>query len=181
MPLLVLALTGSPVMMALIFSVGYGAEFLVAVFGGHFVDKYNRRKLLMVISASEAAIMLAAGGFGISFQLPVWSVLVVAGLIDMLVRLYLIADNAALPQVVTHDQLPKANGMLQAWSSVAQAIGPALAGFAFGVTNPNFVLLMTGLIHLMLLILVSRVPWERFDNDEDNLEAKTILRNTIEG
>jgi MFS family permease len=181
MPLLVLALTGSPVMMAIMFSVGYGAEFLVAVFGGHFVDKYNRRKLLMVISASEAAIMLAAGGFGISFRLPVWSILVVAGLIDMLVRLYLIADNAALPQVVTQNQLPKANGILQAWSSAAQAIGPALAGIAIGATNPSFVLLITGLIHLMLLVLVSRVPWEQFGNDEDILEEKTIIRNTIEG
>lgn len=181
MPLLVLALTGSPVMMAIMFSIGYGAEFLVAIFGGYFVDKYDRRKLLMVLSAGEAAIMMTAGGIGICARLPVWSVFIVAGLIDMLVRLYLIADNAALPQVVTEDQLPKVNGTLQAWSSAAQAIGPALAGFAIGATNPSFVLLITGLISLILLILVSRVSWERFSNDEDLLEPRTIIRNTIEG
>jgi MFS family permease len=50
-PLLVLQITGSPIVMAAVFVVGYAMEIIVGIIGGVIVDRVNRRKLLIGINA----------------------------------------------------------------------------------------------------------------------------------
>ncbi|WP_179276392.1 MFS transporter [Rhodococcus sp. 06-235-1A] len=158
-PLLVLQITGSPVIMAAVFVVGYCMEIIVGIVGGVIVDRINRRTLLICIAALQAAVMLGCALLDIATgALPLWALFVTAAAIDFLVRLYLVADAAALPQVVGSAALPRANGLMQSMLSTTQVAGPLIGGLALEWIDLRGALLLTTVVYVALAIFVGRIP-----------------------
>jgi MFS family permease len=159
MPLLVLKLTGSAVLMSVMFGLGFVAELLVSMFGGTFIDRMDRRKLLITVAAAE---VLTMGVAGTAYSLDVLSVPALIGLafvIDGLVRLSITADSSILPQLVDREQVPRASGRLQMALSTAQALGPAMAGACVVLAGLGGTLWITAGAFLPLLGLVFLVKW----------------------
>jgi len=159
MPLLVLQLTGSATLMALMFALGYAAEFLVSVFGGSIIDRSDRRRMLITVAAAELTAMSGAGTAYALGAMNVPLLIALAFVIDGLVRLSLIADSSVLPQLVDREQLPRATGRLQMALSTAQACGPAAAGACIALTGLGGSLWITAAAFLPLLWLVCLVQW----------------------
>jgi MFS family permease len=179
MPLLILQITGSAFMMAMMFAVGYGAEFLVAIVGGTIVDRLSRRYLLTMIIVFECAILAGAAALAQARLIDGWGVVAVAALFDFAVQLYLVADVAALPTVVSRSALPKANGFLQMSKSTAQTAGPLLAGIAIFLGNISVTLALTALFLVPLVPLLRRVTWPA-DAERNELPG-TIVSQMREG
>lgn len=158
MPLLVLAITGSPVLMGVVFAAGFASEFVVCLIGGSIVDRVSRRQLLLTVTLCEVAVMCATGALAVTGSLTTPLVVAAAAAIDFLVRLYLVADVAALPRVVERTDLPRANGLLQASVSVAQAIGPVAAGVVVTAAHVGGALFATAGVFAVLFLILTRIP-----------------------
>ncbi|KKB34125.1 MFS transporter [Bacillus thermotolerans] len=181
MPLLILHITGSPILMGLMYIVGEAAEFLVYLFGGAIVDSINRKKLLIVIAILQAtfiSLLPIAEGVG---QLNIILLFIVAFIIDICVSLYGIADISIIPQIVDKKELPEANGIMQVSLSTAQAIGPAVSGLIIAALGLFTSVWVNTFVFILLLTTFTLIKSYKDDTPDEKITPKLILNNSIEG
>lgn len=132
LPLLVLASTGSVAKMGLVTalnSVGVAAASISANF---FIDRLERRRLMILCDIGRAFFYLS---IPVSWWLlgnSIVPVCIAAAGAAYLGTLFVITSTAAIPSLVSNEQLMQANGRLQATIGVAFILGPMLAGLASG-------------------------------------------------
>jgi MFS family permease len=134
-PLLVLALTGSPVQAGLVGSASLLAQGVFGLPAGALVDRWNRRRLMIACEAVRAA---AAGTLVVAI-LTGWAsvpLIVVVGVVSSAAGvLFGPAQTAALRHLVPTVQLPRASARIEARSYAAELAGPPLGGALFAVTR----------------------------------------------
>jgi MFS family permease len=158
-PLLVLAVTGSPAMTGLVLGVEATAQVLVGVPGGALVDRWNRKKLMLIAEATQA-LAVASLVFALWLDVPsVLHMVVVAALMGVCNALFGPAESASLVRIVPQEQLSSALAMNSARGSVGQLSGTALGGFLFAVGRlvPFAFNVLTHTISFVALLFV-RVP-----------------------
>jgi MFS family permease len=127
-PVVVLAATGSPSKAGAVGSVLAGTAFFLRLPAGVFVDRWNRRTILLVcdlgraVNAGVFALALAAG----HFYYP--QVLLVAFVEATLGVLFGPAESAAVRRVVSPDQVREAVAANQSRGAVPGVLGPPLGG-----------------------------------------------------
>ncbi len=135
LPLLVFKLTDSPVNLALTIATSVIPYLLFGLAIGAFVDRVNRKRLMIVADIGRACIIASIpllASFGL---LSVWWVYGIALLSSTLSMAFDAANFAAIPSLVKQEKLVTANGRIQASYSTASVAGPLLAGLLL-VTLP---------------------------------------------
>ncbi|GAB3415511.1 MFS transporter [Flindersiella endophytica] len=134
-PLLVLALTGSPVQAGLVGTVSLGASALFGLPAGALVDRWNRRRVMIgcEIVRALAVITLVIALLAGRASLPL--ILVTAAVSGAAGALFGPAQSAALRHIVPTAQLPTASARNEARSYAAELAGPPLGGALFGLTR----------------------------------------------
>lgn len=124
----VLRTTGSTTLFAVTFIAAAVPAILVSPFAGALVDRWNRRRIMIicdVLSAASMAILAILLGTG---HLAVWHIYIVVGATSLLDSFRSPAFSASVPLIATRDQLPRANALVQTGAAAAAIIGPLLAG-----------------------------------------------------
>ena len=127
-PLIVLGATGSPTKAGVVASVLTATTFLLRVPAGALVDRWNRKRILVVCDLGRA---LAAGAFALTLALGHFSfllVLVVAFLEGAFGVLFGPAEAAAVRRVVAPAQVRDAVAKNQSRMQIAGVAGPPLGG-----------------------------------------------------
>ncbi|MFE7575974.1 MFS transporter [Streptomyces sp. NPDC057521] len=132
-PLLVLSRGGSAASISGVAAVLAGARTLVSLPAGALADRVNRKRLMVVAQGVRTAAMLSVAVAVLLGNCPLWQVLLVAVVEGAAAGVFVPAEHAALPQVVPEDQLSQALARNAARPFAALLIGPALAGFTFGL------------------------------------------------
>jgi MFS family permease len=135
MPLLVLALTGSPAKAGILGLARSLAYPLTPLPAGVLVDRWDRRRVMIGCAAGRA---LAMGSIAVMLAIarpPFWQLLVVAFLNSMLWSVSMIAERGLLPAVVPAEALSDAVALNEARQSMAAIGGPALGGALFGIAR----------------------------------------------
>ncbi|MDQ2942985.1 MAG: MFS transporter [Candidatus Dormibacteraeota bacterium] len=134
-PLLVLALTHSPAKAGL---VGFAQTLPFLLFylpAGALVDRWNRKRVMLVADAARA---FALGSIALALALD-WLTLVqiavVAFLEGSMFVFFQLSESAALPHVVSKEQLPTALAQNQAREQGADLAGQPLGGLLFGISH----------------------------------------------
>jgi predicted MFS family arabinose efflux permease len=134
-PLLVLAMTKSPVKAGLTGFFGmvpYGLSYLPA---GVLVDRWDRKRLMILcdmVQAGAFASIPAAYAFGRLTVGHVWAVTFVEGVGFVFFSL---AEFAAIPNMVDRTQLPAATAQNEARLRGAALAGQPLGGLLFGLSS----------------------------------------------
>jgi MFS family permease len=135
LPLLVLALTGSPVKAGLVGfarSLGYGVSPLPA---GVITDRLDRRRVMIVCAAARA---LAMASVPVSLALgtaPLVQLMCVAFLDAALTTVSMISERGLLAGLVPEEALGDAVALNEARTSIAVVGGPPLGGALFSVSR----------------------------------------------
>jgi Na+/melibiose symporter-like transporter len=126
---LVIDLTHSDLAAALVFVAQTLPAFLMAPIAGPAADRFDRRRLMIVVSVCQvgAALLFLLIGPGTA-----WLAFVAQGSIAALAAFFQPASQAALPNLVDPDDLPTATVMMSATWGAMLAVGAAL-GAAFTV------------------------------------------------
>ncbi len=131
-PLLVLAITESPVIVGWVSALRILPYLLLSLPVGALIDRWNRRRVMLVCDIGRA---VAVG----SLPLAMWAgaltmpqIYVVAVIEGTLLVFFNIAETAALPRVVPAGQLPQAAAQNQVGFAGAAIAGPALGTWLFG-------------------------------------------------
>ncbi|MCX5208769.1 MFS transporter [Kitasatospora sp. NBC_00240] len=132
-PLLLLAHGGSAAAVSGAAAVLAGARALVSLPAGALADRTDRKRVMVVAQGVRTVAMLGVAGAVLLGRCPLWLVLLVAAVEGAAAGIFVPAENAALPQVVPESLLPQALARNAARPFAALLIGPALAGFTFGL------------------------------------------------
>ncbi|MFC7330894.1 MFS transporter [Marinactinospora rubrisoli] len=148
--------TGSPLLSALTFAVGFVPHLLGAVFLSALTDRFPVRGLLVVTQGGAAVITAAMAVPGVPIPVLL-GLLAVSGAIA---PVYQGARSATLPDILTPAGFPLGRSLLR---MVAQ--GSQIAGFAFGgvllLAIPPSVALLIGAGALLLSALLLQVRTRR--------------------
>ncbi|MGF1426684.1 MFS transporter [Kitasatospora sp. LaBMicrA B282] len=134
-PLLVLALTGSPVLAGLIGTVRAVPRWLFGLHAGLIADRFDRRRLMLTcdlvsfVAVGSIVVGLATGVLGY------WQIIVVALVEGTAAILFTPAEVGTLRHIVPAGQLRTATATNEAREYGAMLAGPSIGGALFAATR----------------------------------------------
>jgi predicted MFS family arabinose efflux permease len=125
---LVFASTGSALDVAFLGTAWLAAGILFSVFGGTLVDRYDRRRLMIVADVARAlamsivVVVLEVHGFDLGTVLAAYFV------VGAFTTVFNPAEQAIVPALVEVPLVADANGLVRSSRSAAQFVGTAIGG-----------------------------------------------------
>jgi MFS family permease len=133
LPLLILAMTGSPAAAGIAGALSMLPYPLFGLFAGALVDRWDRKRVMIWCDVGRA-LLYASIPVALAFNvLTIWQLYINAFLEGVLFVFFNVAEIAALPKVVPKAQLPNAAAQNQATFAVAGILGPAIGTFLYQV------------------------------------------------
>ncbi|KPV42178.1 MFS transporter [Alicyclobacillus ferrooxydans] len=137
----VLLLGASPMTMSLIRLAAFLPVSLVGLFVGVWVDRLQRRPLMIFADVSRAVLLATIPVSAFFHNLHIWLLIVVSAVTGLLTLLFDVSYQAYVPWLVDRDHVQEGNTKLGITSSAAEVIGPGLTGFLVqGLTAPIAIL-----------------------------------------
>jgi MFS family permease len=130
-PLLILALTNSPLQAGIISGLRLVPYLVLGLLAGAWVDRLDRKRL-MIYGDLIRALVLGSIPFAYSIGRLTIIQLYIATLIEgSLYVFFNVAEISCLPHIVSKEQMPTALGQDQASEGAANLIGPSIGGLLF--------------------------------------------------
>src|SRR5919206_3090409 len=133
LPLLVFKLTGSALNLGLATAATFLPYLLFGLPIGAWVDRVDRKRLMIGTDVLRALIIALIPFLAALHILTVWWIYGLGFISSTLTIFFNSAEFAAIPSLVSQDDLVAANGRIQASYSAATVIGPLLAGVLVAV------------------------------------------------
>ncbi|HTX89876.1 MAG TPA: MFS transporter [Anaerolineales bacterium] len=133
---------------------------LLIPLAGVFVDRYNRKLMMMVSDLTAALGTLSIFILFATHQLEIWHFFIINGFIGLGSAFQWPAYSAAITTMIPKEQYGRANGMMSLVQAGPSAIAPLLAGALMphiGLTGVMIIDLSTFLLAIGALMLI-RVP-----------------------
>ena len=131
---LVYDLTGSAFMLGLVYFVEFLPTVLLALPSGHWADRYDRRRIIILGVAFEMAAAAALLLISALDMMSVAAILIIAFVFGLARAVANPAARAIMPSLMPKDDLPSGVAWSSATWQTAVVIGPGLGGllYAFG-------------------------------------------------
>ncbi|HMN59122.1 MAG TPA: MFS transporter [Anaerolinea sp.] len=133
---------------------------IFAPFAGALVDRWDRRKVMMLADGGDALTVLAVAAGFLTRRLEIWMVYLAAFISALCNTFQEPAYAASVVMLVPKEQLGRANGMIQAAQSVELLLSPILAGALFAWIGLGGIILIDFVTFLVAVgaLLVVRIP-----------------------
>lgn len=140
----VLTLTNSRVDLGLVQGVGMLAG-MFTLFSGVYVDRWNKRRTMMVADAIRMIVAVALFALAVSGHLTVPLLVILVAVAGLAGVCFSPALFAILPQVVDRGDLHAANSLQASSRESADLVAPALGGVLMGALGPASLFLINAL------------------------------------
>lgn len=171
--------TGSTTSFAMVFVAMAVPSLLLLPFAGALVDRWDRRRTMIVCECVSAAVIGAMALLVAFGHLELWHVYLGVGLSAMTNTFLQPAYAASVPLLADRDRLTRVNGLIQTGQGLALVGGPALAGILMSVMGIAGVLAVDAVTFLVgaLCIAAARIPRPA----RDEMVPDDLLREAHEG
>jgi MFS family permease len=125
-------LTRSAFMLGLV-SFAAGIPMLaLAMVGGSFADRHDKRLILLVTQVVQIVLAVAMGYLVWRHQIQLWHILAIALILGASNAFEMPAASAMVPELVAPDEIASAIAIDRSSFHATRLVGPALAGIAIG-------------------------------------------------
>lgn len=172
--LLILKYTDSELLLGILMAVRMGCFALTQPFFGLLADRINRKRLMIITNILQ--MFLALAFIAVDGPEDIWWMFLCSGAMMAMHGLYVTAERAALPNIVSSEDLTTANALDSATWSTALCLGAFAGGLVvseFGVTAAFVIDSITFLIGTLLLVPLT-VP-----QSYDNASSGSIISSTL--
>lgn len=159
LPLVVYDLTGSSFYMASLYGVEFLPWILFSLFGGLLADKYNKKKLILagnLASAIFISILVLAVHLP-TLNLPI--IFITVFCLSSINPLIHPSFNSIIPELVTHENIVKANSSIQLIENFITLLGPMFGGGAIAFIGGKQALLIDIFAYLMSILFVGLIMY----------------------
>ncbi len=172
--------TGSAALLSLATLIGFLPQALLGLFIGVYIDRYNR-KIVMILSdigiALSGMILVVTGIFS---EIPIWLIYVVLFMRSIGAAFHTPALQAATPSIVPKDQLTQYAGFAQGFKSLSMVISPALAAVLFSIWDLNVIILLDVMGALLAVGILSLVKIPNTVKEKPCCRSQ-VFKEAIEG
>ena len=173
---LILEYTGSEFLLGLLFTVRMAGFAILQPFIGLMADRYNRKMLMVVSNLLQAGLALCFLLVNDSSDIA-WMI-GLSGLMMVLHGVYMTAERASLPNVVSEEDLATANALDAASWSTALCLGAMLGGIVVSFYGTNAAFIVDSLTFLVgTLFLVNLKLPQSIDESMKGPLFSTGIRN----
>ena len=150
-------LTGSSTALAIMAISEAVPHFTVGLFAGVYVDRWNRRSVMLAADLLRAGVVLSFAAVATAGILPLLYVL--AFLQSSVATFFRPARGALLPRIVPPEGLPAANSLAQGSQLIGSVIGAGIAGLLFGTFGSSVAgFAIDSATFLVSFAFISRIP-----------------------
>lgn len=181
LPVLVYRLTGSATLTALIAAAETAPYLVVGLPAGALVDRWNRRRVLVVTGAGSGLALLTVPLVHTFGVLTFTQLLVVALAVSTLFVFSDAASFGVVPQMVGRERVPSATSTLVTVGTAIGLVGPLVAGLLVTLVPPALVLGIDGLTYLLAAAVVARLRWPGSETTPEALPDRQLRREVGEG
>ncbi|MDQ3877632.1 MAG: MFS transporter [Actinomycetota bacterium] len=182
LPLLVFKLTGSALNLGLTTAAQFVPYLLFGLFIGAYVDRVQRKRMMVFTDLGRMTVMASVPLLATFGLLHVWWIYAVAFISSTQAIFFDSGEFAAIPSLVSRDDLVTANGRIQASYSAAQVVGPLVGGALLAV---NAVYNLIWVDACSFALSAASIAWvKKSFNEEPADETKeptTIMHDVKEG
>jgi MFS family permease len=155
---LVVELTGSSFLAALVQTAVFLPMFLLALPAGVMADTTDRRRLILLCTAVQAGIVALMAALMLASWLGAGALLMLTFLAGCCTALMTPAWNSTIVDTVPREELPLAIAAVGIGYNGARALGPAAAGALYASAGPGWVFVLALLGIAALYASVHRYP-----------------------
>jgi len=172
--------TGSAAVITLSTLSGFLPRAVLGMFTGAFIDRYDRKKIIMLSDSVIAAAALLLAVVASRTEIPIWFIFVILCIRSVGAAFHTPSLNAIIPTIVPKDQLARCAGFLQGFESVSMILSPALAAFLFSVWNLSAIVMLdvAGAAIAIIIVTLLRIPK---NTREDSAEKVHVWQDTKDG
>ena len=128
---------------------------------GSFLDRFSRRRLMI------ASDLLRLGVFcALPFATSATVVVALAGVAGFATGFFRPAVYAGLPNLVSDDDLPQANGLFQAAENLTWMLGPLLGGVLLSFSTPDIAYWFNAATFLLSALLILGIADRRLQSEK---------------
>jgi len=159
---------------------GFLPQALLGPFIGVLIDRYDRRKIMIISDLGIAVVTLILVVVGFIQSLPIWLIMVVLFCRSIGNAFHEPSLQAVTPMIVPKEYLTNCAGYTQAMESISLLLSPAIAAILYSLLNISMILLtdIIGAVIAIFAIIVTQIPKaERAEHEK----VPNILREAKEG
>lgn len=177
--------TGSAAVITLSTLSGYLPRAILGMFTGAFIDRYDRKKIIILSDLGIALAALALAGVARWREIPIWLIYMILCIRSVGAAFHTPSLNAIIPTIVPKDQLARCAGFLQGFESVSLILSPALGAMLYSLWNLSAIVLLdvAGAAIAISIVLCMSIPKneaaakrERIHVWQDTKEGVLVLR-----
>ncbi len=160
--------TGSALALTIASVVGLLPQAIIGLFAGVWIDRFNRKKIIILADGIVAASSLLLGVLfflGIHSLTLVYVVLFVRALGE---TFHKPALQALIPQIVPQDELVKAGGFGQMINTACTMLGPMLGALLMSITTLQWIMLLDVLGAFLAIVSLTIVKTSQLHSNHTN-------------
>ena len=174
--ILILKYTESELLLGILMAVRMGSFALMQPLFGLLADRVNRKKLMIVTNLFQIGLALAF--IGVNGPEDMWWMFTISGIMMALHGLYVTAERAALPNIVSEEDLATANALDSATWSAALCFGAFAGGLVVSEFGVNVAFIIDSITFLFgTLMLLPLVIPQTYDKSSEGSMIKSALRD----
>ena len=175
--ILVFRLTGSALSVGLMFVATAVPTLIVGLIAGVFVDRYDRRKIMVIADLLRAAIVVS---IPILITINIALLYLAVALVSTISQFFNPANDAVLPEVASDEELAAANSWIMISSFGSTSIGFALSGLLATAFDINWAFRLDALTFLFSAALIVFIRVGKIEA-EGNTSVGVVVANLKEG
>ncbi len=149
---LVLTLTNNPLILGVVVAAQWTPVLVLGLFGGLIADALPKRRTLIVLEASLAALALALGILSATHLVQVWMILVLAVLLGCVNAVEMPVRQAFAVEMVGREDVVNAVALNSALFNGARVVGPAVAGLTIAAFDISIAFMLNGASFLAVIV-----------------------------
>ncbi len=172
--------TGSAMVLSVAMMMGFLPQGILGLFTGVFIDRYSRKRIMMIsdlLIAAASFVMVIAGRLG---SISTGLILVVLFLRSVGSAFHNPCLQAVTPQIVPPDQLTRCSGYSQAVESVSQILSPVVAAVLYSSWSLSGIVFLDVLGALIAVFTLGITVIPELYRDEKDGKVQ-VLREAFEG
>ncbi|HEY8690158.1 MAG TPA: MFS transporter [Chitinophagaceae bacterium] len=149
---LVLKLTNSAFLIGLVAALATLPSLLFTLFGGVIVDRFPKRKILLITQSCAMVLALLYGILTLINVITIWEIGLLAFLLGLVAAVDAPARQAFVSEIVNRNQLPSAIALNSGAFNSARVVGPAIAGILIAITGPGGAFIANGISYIAVIV-----------------------------
>lgn len=150
--------TNSILPIAIMLLLSYLPQLLVGFVGGFFVDKYDRKKIMVVCDVVSFALLFVIWIVSFGWSISIVMYYFARFFLSLMDVFYAPASMAYLPKIIPAKELVSANAFIRVVRESICVIGAGAAGIMVATLGANTIFIINGVTFLFAAMMILSIP-----------------------